>query len=92
MDKVLARRIEHYCGGACLADLAILLQMCIETDRLIGIDLFYSITTGISYDELYKVNCIPTSKTLFYKLKNIVLEKYAGYLQTVEKNKVHDPK
>ena len=79
-DKIKARRTERYCGNATPEELQVLLEIAISKDNRCGNDIYYSIVTGVSYDEMYNFNRIPTSKSNFYHLKYKTLEEFEKYL------------
>lgn len=85
MDKALARRIERHCGNATQKELKKLLEIALRNDKFIGNDVYYSIVTGISYEELYKLNGLPTSKSNFYRLKTKTLTEFDAYINSPDK-------
>jgi len=84
MDKISARRLEHY--NATPKEQMALLGIALKVDKVVGNDVYYSIVTGISFEELDKVNRVPTSKTNFYRMRNQTMEEFGNYLAEWDKD------
>lgn len=58
--------LRKFCRQLDSADETLLLECCMETNKSIGRDLFYTISAGISFDKLQYVKNIMIPRTDFY--------------------------
>ena len=61
-----AKRLKEYCRSPHFSDHKTLMDSAISANPCIASDLYYSITSGVSYEDLIKIKYIPLPKTDFY--------------------------
>lgn len=65
-SKEEVKELKEYCKSSQFEEHDKLLQSAITSNKSIASELYYSIVSGISYEELIKIKNIPLPKTDFY--------------------------
>ena len=74
------KRLKQYCMVATPEEKKVLLEMCQSKDFLTGDDMYYHLTSNVSYDRLDYIRYVPTSKRRFYQRCTEVLETFKKFL------------
>lgn len=72
--------MKAYCRGPDFKYRRELIDSAEIANKTIANDLFYSITEGLSYDDICKVKYLPYSKTDFYAYQRKCLEQFRAFL------------
>lgn len=65
-EKDEGKRLKEYCKKAEFEDHKILIDSAMEANQCIAPELYFSIVSGISYDDLTRIKYIPLPKVDFY--------------------------
>ena len=70
------RRLRKFCRQLDSADETLLLECCMEVNASISKDLYYTITSGLSFDKLGYIKNISIPRTDFYGYQRKVLSTF----------------
>ena len=75
------KELKRYCRSMDFDEHKRLLDSAISANPYIAAELYFSIVTGVSYDELSKVRYIPLPKTDFYGYQRSCLSDFRNQLR-----------
>lgn len=80
LDRSEVKRLKEYCKSTEFKEHKTLMDSAISSNPCIASDLYYSLATGISYDELTRVRYIPLPKGDFYGYQRRCLSTFRNFL------------
>ena len=75
------KQLKNYCRSMDFNEHKTLLDSAISANPCIAADLYYSIVSGVSYDEITKIKYIPLPKTDFYGYQRRCLTTFRNFLR-----------
>ena len=80
-DVQEAKELRKFCRSMEFNEHKTLLDSAISANPYIAADLYYTIVTGLSYDELTKIKYIPLPKTDFYGYQRRCISNFRNLLR-----------
>lgn len=75
-----AKQLKEYCRNVEFDAHDLLVHAAVSTYPVLAGDLYYSITSGLSYDQLMKIKTIPLARGDFYGYQRKCLAKFRDLL------------
>ena len=79
-DQGEEKRLKSYCCRTDFGEHKFLIDSAIASNPVIAADLYFSITGGVSYDDLTKIKYVPISKPDFYGYQRRCLAIFRNFL------------
>lgn len=79
-DEGEEKELKKYCKSQNFDNHRNLWEAAVDANKSIAIDLFYSILSGLSYEDLIKIKCIPLPKADFYGYQRKCLSTLRNFL------------
>lgn len=85
-DSNAAKKLKDFCRSHDFAEHKLLIESAVSANPDIASDLYYSIVSGLSYDKLIKIKCIPLPQVDFYGYQRKCLFLFYEALKSQEKS------
>lgn len=79
-DKGEDKKLKLYCRNMSAEDSVTLLHCAVSANNALYNEIYFSLVSGISYEELEKIRRIPIAKNDFYGYQRLCLYKFRDLL------------